>query len=236
MAIVTIYFKNWHKFNPRKDFKNPVWFAVSNRITEDDQIQTLTDKEFRAFIHLVCLASQNNKSGEAHVSLVKAERVTGISGKIFLQTIEKLSEYGICTRSVRDPNATLQYNTLQDITEQDTSEQSSSDFGEPEFEEPQKSDSLKKRLSREIQKSWLELYPGDFIEKEIKKAEAWLIANKQKAPKSNFDRFMNSWLAKGWESHRKTIPSSKPKASVDEIAERRIKEYEERQKVAGGGQ
>lgn len=120
MELVSITFENWHKYNPRKEFKSPRWFAMSNRITEDDQIQTLSDKEFRAFVHLICLASQSNKSGYAEVNLHKAERVTGLGVGVFRQVIDKICEYGICTRHVRDPNATLHNTTEHNTTLQDT--------------------------------------------------------------------------------------------------------------------
>ena len=128
--IVTLTFCQWAKWNPRKDIKNPTWFAMSNRITEDDAIQTLTDREFRAFVHLFCVVSQNGKPS-ALVNLEKAHRLTGIEPEVFIECIEKLASLGVCTvaglrtrksratdaprtRSVREPSATVQDNTEQD--------------------------------------------------------------------------------------------------------------------------
>ncbi len=127
MELIKITFKQWEKWNPRKDIKQPSWFAMSNRITEDDDIQTLTDSEFRAFVHLTCLASQKSRPPVV-VNLDKAVRVTGIKRATFLETITKLAgleiissepvreAYAIRTDDERDPNATLQDKTLQDTT------------------------------------------------------------------------------------------------------------------------
>jgi hypothetical protein len=57
---------------------------------------------------------------------------------------------------------------------------------------------------------WVETYEDqEWVDLEIKKALAWLDANPRKAPKKNFARFVTSWLSRGWESHRKSIPSRK---------------------------
>lgn len=104
---------------------------MSNRVIEDDQIQCLNDSEFRAFVYLICLASQANKAS-IFINLEKAERISNIKIKVFLSTIEKLCDFNICTRSVRDPyairtdavrdpTATLQDKTRQDITERESS-------------------------------------------------------------------------------------------------------------------
>jgi hypothetical protein len=101
-TVISIQFLQWEKWNPRKDIKEPKWFALSNRITEDDQLQALSDVEFRAFIHLACLASQQNKDGWADVNLEKAWRVTGIDAAVFANVLKKLAAFGICVE--RDPN------------------------------------------------------------------------------------------------------------------------------------
>ena len=41
---------------------------------------------------------------------------------------------------------------------------------------------------------WKAAYPAVAIEEEIKKAAAWIVSNPQDAPKSNFGRFLNSWM------------------------------------------
>lgn len=41
-----------------------------------------------------------------------------------------------------------------------------------------------------------EAYPAVNVAEEIKKAAAWIFSNPQTAPKSNYTRFLNSWLAR----------------------------------------
>lgn len=124
MELVTIRFPKWEEWNPRRDIKRPTWFAMSNRITEDDQIQSLTDLEFRAFIHMFCLVSQGG-TDSAPINLQKAERVTGIAKRVFDATIQKLRSFGICTLSDADSteNGDIASATLQDKTQQNTTRQ-----------------------------------------------------------------------------------------------------------------
>jgi hypothetical protein len=60
------------------------------------------------------------------------------------------------------------------------------------------------------QKLWCQVY-GDvgWIKQELLKAILWCDANPQRKPKANFSRFFTTWLATGWEKHRKTFPSNK---------------------------
>lgn len=102
MDLIKITFTKWHEWNPRSDYKHPFWFAMSNRITEDDGILTLTDREFRAFVHMFCIASQKN-CDTAMVNLGKAERVTGIASAVFIECVKKLVGLEICTYSDRSP-------------------------------------------------------------------------------------------------------------------------------------
>jgi hypothetical protein len=64
-------------------------------------------------------------------------------------------------------------------------------------------------IDQEVQTTWLLTY-GDtsWICHELTKALNWCVCNPQKAPKSNFQRFYGSWLARAYEQHRKTIKAS----------------------------
>ena len=44
--------------------------------------------------------------------------------------------------------------------------------------------------------AWKEAYGLCDVEAELKKSAAWLLSNPSKAPKSNFARFVNAWLAR----------------------------------------
>lgn len=64
--------------------------------------------------------------------------------------------------------------------------------------------------------SWAEIYPdAEFIRRELLKALLYYENNPRKKPKSKrgWTQAMNSWLARGWSWHVKTIPSEKKKSS-----------------------
>lgn len=44
--------------------------------------------------------------------------------------------------------------------------------------------------------AWQEAYPAADIQAETKRAAAWIVSNPSLAPKSNFARFLNTWLMK----------------------------------------
>jgi hypothetical protein len=51
---------------------------------------------------------------------------------------------------------------------------------------------------------WMQMYPTWFIKQESERAAAWVAANPAKAPKSNFAKFMNGWLDRGYSTYRQT--------------------------------
>lgn len=80
---------NWDKHNPRKDIKEPKWFAFSNRLIEDEDLFDFTHGEFKALIYLFSKASQK-KSSVIRVSPVHAEKVCNISPEDMASAIKKL--------------------------------------------------------------------------------------------------------------------------------------------------
>jgi hypothetical protein len=43
---------------------------------------------------------------------------------------------------------------------------------------------------------WTEAYGSCDVQGELKKAAAWIVSNPHLAPKSQFGRFLNTWLAR----------------------------------------
>ncbi len=77
----------------------------------------------------------------------------------------------------------------------------------PEFESVDQVAALLSGVTHKLQRAWVQAYADtDWIVTEILKADAWMEANPKKRPKK-FAPFMNNWLAKGWEFHRRGIPS-----------------------------
>jgi hypothetical protein len=70
------------------------------------------------------------------------------------------------------------------------------------------------QVDLELQKKWVEVYGKEFCLAEFNKIYTWLAANPTKSPKANFGKFINTWLTRGWESHRKTLPTNFSKAQA----------------------
>jgi hypothetical protein len=61
--------------------------------------------------------------------------------------------------------------------------------------------------------AWKEAYGALDIEQELKKAAAWIVSNPPLAPKSNFGRFLNTWLSRNQnQMSLQSIPRHVPSA------------------------
>ena len=74
-------------------------------------------------------------------------------------------------------------------------------------------------IKHELVKSWADTYPKEFLLASFKEMRNWVLSNQQKAPKSNWTRFMNNWFARGWERHRTTIKSNPTQITADDLNE-----------------
>ena len=122
MDFIEVKIVNWESYNPRRDYKRPWWFALSNKITSDDMFSEFSDAEFKAWIHILCTASVQN-SEVAKVFFKHAERSAGIKRKTLSDVIHKLEileviqvQAAICTESVRDLYATVHNSTVHNKT------------------------------------------------------------------------------------------------------------------------
>lgn len=135
MELIQVKIVNWSKHQPRKDIKHPSWFALSNRIFEDSKLFSLSDSEWKAFIYILCQASQQN-SDIVSINLDHAKRVVEISEKSIRSAIEKLtyanvtSTYANVTDALRD--TTLHYTT--NTTEQTNTPTSAKPDAEFDFD------------------------------------------------------------------------------------------------------
>lgn len=71
-------------------------------------------------------------------------------------------------------------------------------------------------VTKDLVKSWAETYPKEFLELELKKAKNWILANEQRAPKSQWGKFLNSWFNNGWDNYRKTLKSNPVALTTEE--------------------
>ena len=51
-------------------------------------------------------------------------------------------------------------------------------------------------VTKEQLDAWMEAYPAVEIQAQLKLAAAWILSNPMTAPKSNFGRFLNTWLTR----------------------------------------
>ena len=207
---ITIKFQNWDKHQPRKDYRRPHWFALSNDFALDAKLFEFTSEEKLCLIFLLCEASRQNKLGEVEILPDHWCRIVGLSTKVLSQALEKIESVQIAyrVRTESERYNTIQYNTIQDSTEQYTtrSEQSSIVFpdGVSELSELW----LARGVKPKQLETMLQAFPdSSFIMGEAKKAVAWEEANPQRR-KKDFARFLNNWLARAWDS-RRFIPHQK---------------------------
>lgn len=121
-----IKFLNWEKFQPRKDYKHPWWFALANDFPTNPNFHGFADLEKLCVIYLLCEASKQAKDGEAEIDDQRYPLIIGLKYSIIRQTVDKLKERQICTESVQDlytHNSTEHNKTLlvgpSDATEYD---------------------------------------------------------------------------------------------------------------------
>jgi hypothetical protein len=123
MDSVSLKINNWDKYNPRKDIKRPSWFAMDNEILQDDIVWSLSDAEFRAWIHILCTASKSS-SDTITVNFSKAKSFSRIDPKVFAHLIGKLEKHNLIqvfaddtNASVRARSQSVRYTTEHNITE-----------------------------------------------------------------------------------------------------------------------
>lgn len=217
---------NWSKYNPRKDYKRPHWFAMSNRVLEDESLYELSGDEFKAWVYILCKASQLN-SGSVKIYFKHAERVSGIERHVLSSSIEKLikaecircsvqTTNEICTDSVR--HNTIQYNTIHQELLRNSP---------PSAKKLPSTDS---RKTIEISKledfsliptsywcNWDDLYSHEFVERECRKSLIWLNANPKKSKKTlrGWVAFFSGWFDRSWDkSTTKGASNKTPNAAI----------------------
>jgi len=68
------------------------------------------------------------------------------------------------------------------------------------------------------QRAWLSGFQdAEWVKSELKKAVMWMSANPKRAPRSDFAKFFNNWLNRGWENYRKSIPSTKARTMFNRV-------------------
>lgn len=103
MATLNVTIVGWEKYNPRKDFKRPTWFALSNSILENPVTFNLTAEELKAWIYVLCQASKAN-SATVQIDTEHATKVCQVKSSALTSALNKLTE----KQSVQITNAAVQ--------------------------------------------------------------------------------------------------------------------------------
>lgn len=139
MSRITVTITNWEKFNPRKDYKRPTWFAMSNDIFDHPDFSDFSHSDFVALLYLFCQASKRNSPTFDIVFAHAKQR--NISESLLSRVIEKLQSIQmitvIRTESVQNPSESARIRTLQTDkhTDKQTTGGSVDEFGPRELAE-----------------------------------------------------------------------------------------------------
>ena len=90
-----IKFKNWEKYQTRKDVKHTHWFKLENQLFSDPKMYALNPEEFQTFIYLLCEASKSNKSGEFFLIREHYRIHNRLQDRVLDRTLSKLQSLQI---------------------------------------------------------------------------------------------------------------------------------------------
>lgn len=212
---ITVTVRGWDKFNGRKDVTHPSWFRVEYRLLEDPDFFDFSHEEFKVWFYVLAQCCRK-ACDTVFLNFAHARTTAKLSQQGILGALKKLEELQLVlvnvTDAERERNAddTRQDRTGQNRTGQDETDTATSAASELFSESTQ---DILEKVSRDVQDAWLQTYPdAGWIRQELAKAWAWCKANPKKAPRSDWARFVNGWLSRGWEQHRKSIPSNRAEA------------------------
>ena len=218
---------NWHRYQPRHDRKNFYWFRFDHGFFNDKKISRLTTYQQMFFIYLLCDASLSNgedidlfidhaaravQTNEKAIEvalqkLIDMEMVADVTSDASVELNQRVSVNGVqdpLTEPSRDLNVVLQDTVQEDSKVETKPSKKAANELLPEFQKLH--DVFRGKVSLNLQRSWLRIYPIEFIVAEMLKADAWIYANPHKSPRANFGAFFTRWLVRSWEDHRKTLP------------------------------
>lgn len=204
MNSIHITISNWQRHQPTSDkVRHPHWFKVHNSIATSESLFSLSAAQKWIWVCILAECSRK-KSDSITLNLDYASRHFDVPKKVILETIEILTQNQTLTINCQSTDGSL---TLEENREEEKriekKRAATSGAEAPVIAEFP-------TISQKLFDSWLQTYQDQaWINLEIKKAHAWIHANPRKAPKTDFARFLNNWLSRGWENYRKTIKQEK---------------------------
>jgi hypothetical protein len=242
VGTITVTILNWDKWNFRKDMRSPSWFRFGHDFFEDPQFFDFTHAEIAAWLYILCQASKSKSNlGEILINTRHLERIGRITQDEFQSALRKLENNQIIKYSIASPNADVtdqnvsgtapnadermrslrtdgrtDTNTARDRA--DAPKPGKQAYGAlPCFATDPEIKTLLETVGEASQKTWLSLYDEQWIKRELVNARLWMIDNPERKPKSKVSSFLSRWLKRGYEDHRKTVPTnkkSKPQLSL----------------------
>ena len=227
-----IKFKNWEKYQPRKDIKRPWYFSFDNTFFLNSKLYALDNEEKLCLIYLLCEASRENKNGEFQLIREHYRVHSRLPDRVLSRTLKKLQEL----QTIEQPRvrgmyveceASVQQIRLEEIREEKNIKLLS-DSASPESRRVFDFDSLYKKYPRKEGKQKglaickVQIKTPDDFDLLSKAIDRYCDHLKKHAtdPKfiKMFSTFMNSW--RDW-IDPETGTSQKPAAAV--VAPRPLK-------------
>lgn len=227
MEDIEITVVNWKLYNPQ-DFQNryPHWFRLNKNILQSATIFNLTYEERWAWIGLLCLCCER-KSDTSRGSIEWFSYRLQVAPTVIESLFKKMIDNNALavnwqltgSKLAIDTQETpvLLPTTRQDITRHNKKKVSSELAKANPRTTP---DNWLSFLDNETLESFTSLYSKDYCEREFAKISNWLRNNPKKRPTTRgLFKFVSSWLERGWDSYRKTLPSGKaaPSVNIDEL-------------------
>lgn len=234
--MLKITVNNWNKFNPRSDVKKPSWFRLEHDIFDMPEFTNFSGSELLAWVYILAMASRENKNGVVTIFPAHADK-NRVKQTALNSAVKKLQSLGMVTvgdtatgSDVTPANVSVLYETRRDETGRDV--ENSKEFSCTDSAAPDSGAVVELMGNNDIeyflgnvkkmtQSRWLDLYPPEYITREITKALLWLSNNPRKMPKTDRGKsqFVTNWLNRGWESYRKTIQTNQAAPQDDLMAD-----------------
>jgi hypothetical protein len=237
---------NWSEYQERPDRANYTWCKLHQKILTGDFWANSTVEQKVMLVVLLCLRNKQDEDVVHAQDFVLAGHA-GVNAKQVPGIIAGMIQLGaIVDESRQNPgkarDGSRQNDGLELELEKELEQEKKGAAAAPpppplapplEGDYSPKARALLANVTLDAQLSWLAAYPDPaWIRRELNKATAWIIANPKKAPKK-FPAFMNNWLGRGWEQHRKTLPSNSAGAAEEPEWKRKVRAEEARKNAAG---
>lgn len=204
-----IIINNWEEYQTRNDLKSMHWFRVESDLPFNQKFFNLSIETKWFFIFLLCLCAKK-MTQNITLDFKYCSTMSGIPEKNILNIIKSLEDAKLITRTRNELVTDTHENvpTEQNRTEQNRTVQNTTYCSEQiNCSKPLKiifNENLNKfeNITENHGELWSNAYPAVNLETELNAMCAWLKAN-PKNKKSNYERFITSWLKRSQDKARR---------------------------------